>query len=89
MVRICREEIRKAVAQLELPLATEVEENKKLFYKYICSKRRAKENLHPSQDMVGNITTENKENVEVLNAFFTSVFKSQISYPQGTLFPDL
>jgi len=26
---------------------------------------------------------------EVLNDFFTSVFKSQTSYPQGTLLPDL
>ena len=38
---------------------------------------------------MGNMTTENKEKAEVLNAFFTSVFKSQTSYPQGALPHDL
>jgi len=37
---MCREKIRKAKAQLELSLATEVKENKKLFYKYINRKRK-------------------------------------------------
>ena len=35
------------------------------------------------------MTTEEKEKAEVLNAFFTSAFNSQISYPQGTLRPHL
>ena len=35
------------------------------------------------------MTTEDKEKTEVLNAFFTSVFKSQTSYPQGTPLSDL
>jgi len=47
LVRSCREEIRKAKAQLELRLATIVRDNKKRFYKYINNKKRAKENLHP------------------------------------------
>jgi len=39
---MCREKIRKAKAQLELNLAAGVKGNKKLFYKYINSKRRTK-----------------------------------------------
>ena len=82
VVKMCREKIRKVKAQLELNLAAGVKRNKKLFYKYINSKRRTKESLHSLLDGVGNVTTENKEKAEVLNAFFTSVFTSQTSYPQ-------
>ncbi|KAK4824994.1 hypothetical protein QYF61_022520 [Mycteria americana] len=48
VMRLCREKIRRAKAQLELNLATAVKDNKKCFYKYISNRRRAKENLHPS-----------------------------------------
>ena len=37
---------------------------------------------------MGNVTTEDNK-AEVLNAFFTSAFRRQISYPQGSLRPDL
>ena len=37
---------------------------------------------------MGNVTTEDNK-AEVLNAFFTSAFKRQISYPQSTLHSDL
>ena len=35
------------------------------------------------------MATEDKEKAEVLNAFFTSAFSSQTSYPLGILRPDL
>jgi len=54
-------------------LAAGIKENKKLFYKYLNSKRRAKENLHPLLDVVGIMTSEGKEKAEVFNAFFTSL----------------
>ena len=53
-MRLCREKIRKAKAQLELNLATAIKDNKKGFYKYISNNRRAKENLHPLLDAEDN-----------------------------------
>lgn len=35
-------------------------------------------------DADGNSITKDKDKAEVLNAFFTSIFKSQASYPQDT-----
>jgi len=70
-------------------LAVEVKENKKLFYKYINSRRRDKENRHPLLYAAGKLTTEDKEKAEVLSAFFTSVFKCETNYHQGTQPPNL
>ena len=53
VVRLCREKIRRAKAQLELNLATALKDNKRCFFKYISNKRRAKENLHPLLDAGG------------------------------------
>ena len=89
VAKVCREEVRKAKAQLELRLATAVKENEESFYEYINGKRRTKENFHPLLDAVGNVATEDKEKAEVLSALFTFVFNGQISYPQGALCPDL
>ena len=63
----------------ELSLAAGVKGNKKPLYKHISSKRRAWENLHSLLGEAGNVTTEDKEKADVLNAFFTCVFKSQTS----------
>ena len=49
---------------------------KKHLYKYINSKNRAKENLHPLLDAAGNVTTEDKKQAEILVAVFTSVLNS-------------
>ncbi|KAK4832479.1 LOW QUALITY PROTEIN: hypothetical protein QYF61_023526 [Mycteria americana] len=46
IVRLRREKIRRAKAQLELNLTTAIKDNKKCFYKYISNKSRATENLH-------------------------------------------
>ena len=63
------------------------------FFLKVCFKTwngsGAKENTHPLLDIPGIGTTENKEKAEVLNAFFTPVFNSEINYPQSTLPPDL
>lgn len=63
-------------AHLELNLATAVKDNKKCFYKYINTKWRTKENLHPLLDVGGNLVTKDEEKA---NAFFASAFSSKSS----------
>ncbi|KAK4810673.1 hypothetical protein QYF61_007473 [Mycteria americana] len=89
VARLCREKIRRAKAELELSLAAAVKDNKKHFFKYISSKRRAKENLQPLVDGGGNTVTKNEEMTEVLNAFFASVFNSRANCSLGTQPPEL
>ena len=64
VMRLCREKIRRAKAQLELHLATAIKDNKKCFHKYISSKWRDKENLHPLFDVGRNIVTKDEEKAE-------------------------
>ena len=73
VVKLCRESIRRAKAQLELNLATAVMDNKKYFYKFVNSKRRIRENLPPLLDAEGNMVTKDEEKAEVLNVYFASL----------------
>ncbi|KAK4810636.1 LOW QUALITY PROTEIN: hypothetical protein QYF61_007373 [Mycteria americana] len=89
VARLCREKIRRAKTELELNLAAAVKDNKKYFFKYISSKRRATENLQPLVDRGGSIiVTEDEEKSEVLNAFFASVFNSRANCSLGTQPPE-
>lgn len=56
-MKLCREKIRKAKAQLELNKTTEAKDNNNSFYKYVNNKSRAQENLHPG----GNIVIDSEE----------------------------
>ncbi|KAK4822026.1 hypothetical protein QYF61_006939 [Mycteria americana] len=88
VARLCREKIRRAKTELELNLAAAVKDNKKYFFKYISSKRRAKENLQPLVDGGGNTVIKDEEKAEVLNAFFASVFNSRANCSLSTQPPE-
>lgn len=48
--------------------------NKKAFFMYIVSKRKAKENVGPLLNGAGKLLTRNMEKNEVLGAFFWPQF---------------
>ncbi|GAB0206875.1 mitochondrial enolase superfamily member 1 [Grus japonensis] len=83
VVRVCRDATRKAKAHLELNLAMDVKDNKKGFFKYISSKRKTRENVGLLLNEVGALVTEDTEKMELLNAFFASVFTAKVG-PQET-----
>jgi len=74
-VRVCREKICVAKAQLELKLAMSVGDIKKAF-RYVNRKRRTKENIGPLLDGEGLLTDNEIGKAETFNAFFTSVFNT-------------
>lgn len=81
VVRDCRDATRKAKAHLELNLAKEIKDNKKGFFKYVNSKRKARENVGPILSEGGALVIGDAEKAEILNAFFASVF-SERALPQ-------
>ncbi|GAB0186306.1 mitochondrial enolase superfamily member 1 [Grus japonensis] len=78
IVRVCRDATRKAKARLEFSPARDVKDNKKGFFKYISSKRKTRENVGPLLNEVGALVMEDTEKVELLNAFFASVFTAKV-----------
>jgi len=79
IVRVAREQVRKAKAVRELNLARDVKGNKKAFYRYVSDRRQTKENVGPLQKEAGDLVTWDVEEAGVLNDFFTSVFNSKCS----------
>jgi len=77
MVRACRDATRKAKTHLELKLASDVKNNKKGFFNYISSKRKARDNVGPLLNETGVLVTEDTEKAELMNAFFASVFSAK------------
>ena len=78
IVRACREVPRKAKALLELKLAKEIKGNKKrLFLKYVNSKRKTRDNVGPLLNEGGVLVVEDAAKAEMQNNFFSSVFTSK------------
>ena len=77
VVRARRDATRKAKAHLELKLARDVKNNKKGFFNYISSKRKARDNVGPMLNEAGVLVTEDADKAQLLNAFFASVFSAK------------
>jgi len=45
---LCRDEVRRAKAQLELNLASDAKNNKKGFYRYVNQKSQVKQSIPPN-----------------------------------------
>jgi len=77
VVRARRDAKRKAKAHLELKLARDVKKNKKGFFNYISSKRKARHNVGLLLSEVGVLVMEDAEKAELLNFCFVSVFSAK------------
>ncbi|XP_026705031.1 adenylosuccinate synthetase isozyme 1 [Athene cunicularia] len=71
----CRDAVRKSEAELNLKLARDVKKYKKVFFKYVNSKQKQKEDIGPLLNKSGELATNNAEKAKVLDTFFTSNMK--------------
>lgn len=90
VVRTCRDATRKAKAHLEMKLAKERKDDTKIFFlKYVNSKRKTRDNVSPLLNEGGVRVTGDAEKVEILNAFFPSVFASKTQDSRILEFPSI
>ncbi|KFQ31696.1 hypothetical protein N332_00599, partial [Mesitornis unicolor] len=75
---VCRDEVKKAKAQLKLNLARDAMKNKEGFYRYVNQKRKVKECVPYLMSNSGELVPTDKEKAEVLN-LFASVFTGNLS----------
>jgi len=88
VVRACRDATRKAKAHLELKLARNVKNKKKGFFKYISSKRKARDYVGLLLNEAGVLVMEDAEKADLLNALFSSVFSAKTG-PQESQAPEV
>ena len=83
VLRTCRDSTREAKAHLELKLARDVKNNKKGFFNYISSKRKARDNVGPLLNEAGVLVTEDTEKADLLTVFFASVFSVKVGLQES------
>ena len=75
---MCRNGVRKGEAHLVLDLVRDMKGNTKGFYMHIRSKKKTRENAGPLLNGAEHQVTRGMEKAKVLNAFFPSIFTSNI-----------
>ncbi|PKU42805.1 hypothetical protein llap_6884 [Limosa lapponica baueri] len=73
IVQAAKDHIRKAKAQIELNLASNIKGKKKRFYRCVGDKRKTRENVGLLWKETGDLVTHGMEKAEVLNDFFAFV----------------
>ena len=69
--------LKKAQKDHEKQIAEKSKQNPKVFWKYVNSKRKCKENISALKGKDGKIYTENSDKTTILNDFFSSVFTKE------------
>jgi hypothetical protein len=69
--------VRQAIYEYERSIATNMKEDNKIFWKFIQSKTKSKENIPCIMDEKGELQMDYKIKAELLNKFFQSVFRDR------------
>ena len=75
--------VRQAKYEYERSIATNMKEDNKIFWKFIQSKTKSKENIPCIMDENGEVQMNNKIKAELLNKFFKSVFTIEVTFTLG------
>ena len=79
--------VRQAKYEYERSITTNMKEHKKIFWKFIQSKTKSKENIPCIMDENGEVQMDNKIKAELLNKFFQSVFTIEDTTQGIPIFP--
>jgi hypothetical protein len=79
--------VRQAKYEYERSIATNMKEDNKIFWKFIQSKTKSKENIPCIIDENGEVQMDNKIKAELLNKFFQSVFTIEDTTQGIPIFP--
>ena len=79
--------VRQAKYEYERSIATNMKEDNKIFWKFIQSKTKSKENIPCIMDENGEVQMNNKIKAELLNKFFQSIFTIEGTTQGISIFP--